>query len=166
MQIQTFQPGLSFALERDNEDPLRHFREEFYFPSHGKKDAVYLCGNSLGLQPKRVEAAFEQELKDWRRYGVLGYHDAKNPWLFYQHQFQKPLSRLAGCFEHEVTVMNTLTLNLHLMLLSFFQPDTRRFKILMEEGAFPSDQYAVETLVKLYNLNPEKAILEIAPRNG
>jgi kynureninase len=166
MQIQKFQPGLSYALERDNEDPLRHFREEFYFPSHGKKEAVYLCGNSLGLQPRGVEAAIDQELKDWRQYAVLGYHEAKHPWLFYQQQFQKPLSRLAGCYEHEVTVMNTLTLNLHLMLLSFFHPVSSRYKILMEAGAFPSDQYAVETLVKLNNLDPAKAILEIAPRNG
>lgn len=166
MQIQAFQPGLSFALEKDTEDPLMHFRNEFYFPSHGEKNAVYFCGNSLGLQPKGVEEAVEQELKDWRRLGVLGYHDAKNPWLFYQHQFQKPLSKLAGCFEHEITVMNGLTVNLHLMLLSFFQPVGQRFKILMEAGAFPSDQYAVETLVKFYGLKPEEAILEIEPRAG
>src|SRR3974390_3829727 len=119
MHASHYYPGLSFALEKDSQDSLRHFRNEFYFPRHGEKDAVYFCGNSLGIQPKGVDDAFHQELEDWRKLGVLGYHEAKNPWLYYQHQFQKSLSRLAGCFEHEVTVMNTLTVNLHLMLLTF-----------------------------------------------
>ena len=166
MQVSDYRPGLSFALEKDRQDPLRSFRNEFYFPCHGDGDAVYFCGNSLGLQPKRVEAAFHEELEDWRKLGVLGYYEAKNPWLYYQHQFQKSLARLAGCFEHEVTVMNTLTVNLHLMLLSFFKPSGTRNKILMEAGAFPSDQYAVETLVKLHGLSPEKTIIELIPREG
>jgi kynureninase len=166
MAVSGYQSELSFALEKDRLDPLKHFRDEFYFPRLGGKDAVYFCGNSLGIQPKRVEAAIQQELDDWRKLGVLGYHEAKNPWLYYQHQFQKSLSRLAGCYDHEVTVMNTLTINLHLMLLSFFKPSGKKNKILMEAGAFPSDQYAVETLMKIHGLDPENSIIELSPRKG
>ncbi|MFI5154692.1 MAG: kynureninase [Chitinophagales bacterium] len=156
----------SIALEKDSLDPLRKFRDSFYFPRAEGRDAIYFCGNSLGLQPKTVETAIKQELQDWRDLAVLGYTRAKNPWLFYQQQFQKTLSTLAGCLEDEVTVMNTLTMNLHLMLLSFYRPSGKRYKIIMEAGAFPSDQYAVETQVRFYGLEPASAIIEIAPRPG
>ncbi len=162
----SIQTQLSIAREKDRMDPLHKFRDSFYFPRSHDRDAIYFCGNSLGLQPKTAEAAIQQELQDWRDLAVLGYTKAKNPWLFYQQQFQKTLSTLAGCLEDEVTVMNTLTLNLHLMLLSFYRPSGKRYKILMEAGAFPSDQYAVETQVKFYGLEPASAILEIAPRPG
>ena len=158
------QTQLSFAREKDRVDPLCKFRDSFYLPQAHGRDAIYFCGNSLGLQPKTVEAAILQELQDWRGLAVLGYTKAKNPWLFYQQQFQKTLSALAGCLEDEVTVMNTLTMNLHLMLLSFYRPAGQRNKILMEAGAFPSDQYAVETQVKFHGLDPKSVILEIAPR--
>lgn len=157
---------LAFAKQQDEKDPLSIFRSQFYFPPHNGKDTIYFCGNSLGLQPKNVEAAIQQELNDWKNLGIGGYLHAKNPWLFYQQNFQKPLSKIVGCKEDELTVMNTLTVNLHLMMLSFYHPTKERYKIMMEAGAFPSDQYAAETQVKFYGFDPGDAIVEIAPRDG
>src|SRR4029079_19743704 len=114
------------------------------------KKTVYLCGNSLGLQPKNVRHEINQELSDWKNKAIAGYLEAKDPWLFYHEQFSGPLSRMMGCKRGEVTVMNALTVNLHLLLLSFYQPDKTRFKILMEAGAFPSDQYAVGSQVQFH----------------
>src|SRR5579871_233028 len=161
-----FEATFAFAHEQDKNDPLRKLREEFYFPQHNGKDAIYFCGNSLGLQSKNISGAIEQELNDWKELVVGGYLHAKNPWLYYQHNFSKPLSKIVGCKENEVTVMNTLTVNLHLMLLSFYHPTKQKYKIMMEAGAFPSDQYAVETQVKFHGFNPDDAIIEIAPREG
>ncbi|MBS1949320.1 MAG: kynureninase [Bacteroidetes bacterium] len=161
-----FHATLGFARQKDEADPLSKFRNEFYFPQYNGKNAIYFCGNSLGLQPKLVKGAIEQELTDWQELAVGGYLHAKNPWLYYQHNFNKPLSKILGCLEHEVTVMNTLTVNLHLMMLSFYHPTRERYKILMEAGAFPSDQYAVETQVKFHGLDPGEAIIEISPRQG
>jgi kynureninase len=161
-----FEATLEFARAKDDNDILKGFRNEFYFPQHKGKDVIYFCGNSLGLQPKNVTKAMEQELKDWQELVVGGYRQAKNPWLYYQHPFNAPLSKIVGCREHEVTVMNTLTVNLHLMLLSFYHPAKKRYKIMMEAGAFPSDQYAVETQVKFHGFDPDDAIIEIAPKEG
>ncbi|MBS1667420.1 MAG: kynureninase [Bacteroidetes bacterium] len=156
----------SFAKQKDQEDPLRHFRSQFYFPQYQGKDTIYFCGNSLGLQSKNIEAAVLQELKDWKEQAIAGFIHAKNPWLYYQHYFRKPLSKIVGCLEHEVTVMNGLTVNLHLMLLSFYQPTKQKYKIMMEAGAFPSDQYAIETQVKMHGFEPADAIIEITPKEG
>ncbi|HSC39057.1 MAG TPA: kynureninase, partial [Chitinophagaceae bacterium] len=145
---------------------LKKFRKEFLFPKRDGEKQIYFCGNSLGLQPKCVEKVILQELKDWKNLAVEGYLHAKNPWLYYQHYFRKPLSKLMGCKKEEVTVMNALTVNLHLLLLSFYRPAGQRYKIMMEAGAFPSDQYAAETQVKFYGYHPEDAIIEVAPRNG
>ena len=161
-----FEATLHFAITKDKEDSLGNFRSQFYFPQHNNKDTIYFCGNSLGLLPKNVSTAIQQELDDWQNLAIGGYLHAKNPWLYYQHNFCKPLSKIVGCLEHEVTVMNTLTVNLHLMMLSFYHPTKERYKIMMEAGAFPSDQYAIETQVKFYGLNPEEAIIEISPREG
>ncbi|ATL46150.1 kynureninase [Chitinophaga caeni] len=161
-----FEASLSFARELDGQDELRNFRDEFYFPERDGKDAIYFCGNSLGLQPKGVEAAIAQELADWRQHAVEGYWNAKNPWLFYQTALREPLAKIMGSRETEISVMNTLTVNLHFMMLSFYKPTKSRFKVLMEEGAFPSDQYAVETQVKMHGFDPEEAIVEIKPRPG
>ena len=166
MQEHPFEATLEWAYARDNEDPLRSFKSQFHFPKHENKDAIYFCGNSLGLQPKTAEAAMQQELDDWKEFAIEGFTKAKNPWLYYQHQFSAPMAAIAGCQEHEVTVMNTLTVNLHLMMLSFYHPTKERYQILMEAGAFPSDQYAVETQVRFYGLDPEKTIIEIHPREG
>jgi len=150
----------------DDADELASFKNQFHFPQHNGADSIYFCGNSLGLQAKAVEAAMQQELKDWQHLAVEGYFRAKHPWLYYQYNFGTALAAMMGCSEEEVTVMNTLTVNLHLVLQSFYRPGKERYKILMEAGAFPSDQYAVETLVKLHGLNPAEAIVEVQPRAG
>lgn len=158
--------SLAYAQTMDLKDALQVFRNEFYFPKKNGQSVIYFCGNSLGLQPKNVKAAIEQELHDWQQLAIDGFVKAKNPWLYYQHAFSLPLSKIVGGKAHEVTVMNTLTVNLHLMMLSFYRPSKKRYKILMEAGAFPSDQYAVETQVKLYDLDPAEAIIEVQTRPG
>lgn len=162
----TFQATLAFATEMDQQDSLHHFRKEFYFPQHQGKDVIYFCGNSLGLQPKNVAKAFETELNTWKELAVGGYFNGPNPWLYYQEYVKPALSKLVGAKEKEVSAMNALTVNLHLLMLSFYKPTPERFKIIMEAGAFPSDQYAVETLVRHFGLNPEDTIIEIAPMEG
>ena len=164
-----FEATLEFAQRKDREDKLHSFRSRFFFPpsiSSPTSDAIYFCGNSLGLQPRDTEAYIRQELEDWQQLAIGGYLHAKNPWMTYQLPFRLPLSKIAGCLPEEVTVMNALTVNLHLLLLTFYRPTATRFKILMEAGAFPSDQYAVETRVRWHGFDPRDAILEIAPRDG
>ncbi len=161
-----FEASLKFAKKLDANDRLRRFRKQFYFPQHKGKKSIYLCGNSLGLQPKKTNEAIKQELKDWKNLAVGGYFGAKNPWLFYQDNFKGPLSKIMGCKQEELTVMNALTVNLHLLLLSFYKPSASRYKIMMEAGAFPSDQYAIETQVRFYGYLPADAIIELEPRAG
>lgn len=150
----------------DQNDPLRSFREQFIFPQHEGHDAVYLCGNSLGLQPKTVRQALLDELDQWATWGVEGHFMGEHPWMHYHKFLLEPTARLVGALPHEVVVMNTLTVNLHLMMVSFYRPTAQRFKIIMEAGAFPSDQYAIETQVRWHGFDPETAIVEIAPRPG
>jgi len=161
-----FTTSRNFALEADKNDRLAAFKQQFHFPKHHGKDAIYFCGNSLGLQSKNVETAIQTELQSWRERAVDGYFRGKNPWLYYQEYLKPSLSGIVGCREEEVTVMNTLTVNLHLLMLSFYHPAKERYKIMMEAGAFPSDQYAVETLVKHFGLKPDDAIIEIHPKKG
>ncbi len=161
-----FTSTLAFAQSKDKEDKLASFKQKFYFPQIDNKDVIYFCGNSLGLQAKTVQAAVQQELNDWKNLGIAGFLTAKNPWMYYQEYFKKPLTKIVGCKEDEVTVMNSLTVNLHLLMLTFYKPTATRFKIIMEAGAFPSDQYAIETQVRHYNFNPAEAVIEIAPREG
>ncbi len=161
-----FEIGIDYALKADKNDPLRNFKEQFYFPQHGGKDVIYFCGNSLGLQPKTVEQCIQTELNTWREMAVGGYFGGKNPWLTYPDSLRNSLANIVGAKENEITVMNALTVNLHLLMMSFYHPTKERFKIIMEEGAFPSDQYAVETFVKHFNLKPADAIIEIAPKKG
>jgi kynureninase len=156
----------SFAENMDANDPLAPFKSQFHFPKHGDSDVIYFCGNSLGLQPKNVAAAIETELTTWRELAIGGYFGGTNPWLHYQEYTRATLAGMMGAKENEITVMNALTVNLHLLMLSFYKPTATRFKIIMEAGAFPSDQYAVETLVKHFNLDPETAIIEIKPEAG
>lgn len=156
----------SFAIDADQEDPLAIYKNQFYFPQHNGKNAIYFCGNSLGLQPKIVAASIQTELDTWKEIAVGGYFGGENPWLYYPDKCKPALSKMIGAKESEVTVMNALTVNLHLMMLSFYKPSPSRFKIIMEAGAFPSDQYAIETLVKHFGLNPTDTIIEISPREG
>jgi kynureninase len=153
---------LAYAQQQDREDELQGFRSRFYFPSN----KIYFCGNSLGLQPREAEEAIRQELADWRDLAIDGYWKARKPWMAYPQAMSGPLSRLAGCQEDEVTVMNALTVNLHLLLLTFYRPGPKRYKILIEAGAFPSDQYAVETQVRWHGRSPHEAIVEVGPREG
>ncbi len=164
--MNSYQSSPEFALEMDSRDTLAPLRNEFYFPQINGKDALYFCGNSLGLQPKTTETALLQELDDWKTWGVEGHFHAKNPWFPYHKILTASLARMVGALESEVVCMNTLTVNLHLLMVSFYRPTKQRYKIIMEAGAFPSDQYAIETQVRFHGLEPNDAIIEIAPREG
>lgn len=164
--LPNFEASLNFAQKLDQQDPLAHYKSLFHFPQHNDQPAIYFCGNSLGLQPTTVADAIETELNTWKNMAVGGYFNGANPWLNYQEYLKPSLAKLVGAKEMEVSAMNALTVNLHLLMLSFYRPTNERFKIIMEAGAFPSDQYAVETLVKHFGLNPDEAIIEIAPHEG
>lgn len=157
---------LKQARHLDDQDVLRSFRQQFVFPQHNGENVLYLCGNSLGLQPKSVRDALLQELDQWAEHAVEGHFRGKLPWMHYHKFLKEQSARLVGAHPHEVVVMNTLTVNLHLMMVSFYRPTSSRFKIIMEAGAFPSDQYAMETQVRWHGFDPKEAIVEIAPRPG
>ena len=157
---------LEFARKLDEHDPLRKFRDRFYIPKHEGKEKIYFTGNSLGLQPKSVEAFVKQELEDWAELGGEGHFEARRPWYPYHEIFPKQLSGIIGCLPEEVVVMNSLTVNLHLLFASFYRPTKNRFKIICEYKAFPSDQYALESQVMLHGLDPASAIIEVKPGNG
>ena len=161
-----FQFTEAFAKEMDQQDPLSKYRAEFLFPQHDGRETVYFTGNSLGLQPKGAQKALQQELDDWAKYGVEGHFEAKNPWFSYHEMFAEPLSKIVGAKPTEVVAMNGLTTNLHLLMVSFYQPTESRYKILCEGKAFPSDQYALETQVKFHGLEPSDTIVELFPREG
>lgn len=157
---------LSFAKQLDELDPLKHFREKFFIPQHNNRDCIYFTGNSLGLQPKSVKEYIQQELDDWAQLGVEGHFHARNPWLSYHEIFPQQLSKIVGALPPEIVVMNSLTVNLHLLMVSFYRPTKERYKIICEAKAFPSDQYAFESQVKFHGFNPDEAIIEVAPRDG
>ena len=161
-----FENSLSFAQSLDANDPLKKFRERFHIPTIEDKEVIYLAGNSLGLLPKKAREYTEQEFVDWENYGVEGHFDAKNPWYYYHHFHREPLAKLVGAKKDEVVAMNSLTVNLHLLLVSFYQPTKERYKIIMEANAFPSDQYAIETQVRYHGFNPDDAIIELKAREG
>jgi kynureninase len=162
-----YQDSIDFAIALDAEDPLRQYRKEFLIPAAGeRKECIYLAGNSLGLQPRKARTYIEQELDDWAKLGVEGHFEAKYPWLPYHENLTDMSARLVGAQPSEVVVMNTLTVNLHLMMVSFYRPTKERFKIVTESGAFPSDQYAVASQAKFHGYNPEEAIIELTPRDG
>jgi kynureninase len=155
------------AQALDAADPLAPFAAEFHHPiDAGGRRLVYLCGHSLGLQPKSAAQYVEQELDDWRRMGVLGHHGAQRPWIPYHEQAAAPLASLIGAHESEVVAMNSLTVNLHLMMVSFFRPDTRRNRILVEKSAFPSDRYAVASQLGFHGLDTGRHLIEVEPRPG
>jgi kynureninase len=158
--------SLSYARTQDAADRLRPFRYQFHFPEHEGSHVLYFCGNSLGLQPKGVEQALMRELEHWRIHGVEGHFRGDMPWMYYHKFLAEQTAHIAGASPEEVVVMNTLTVNLHLMMVSFYRPTRERFKIIMEAGAFPSDQYALESQVRYHGFDPETAIVEVAPREG
>ncbi len=161
-----FENSQLFASRADEVDPLKDFRSKFFIPQHEGKDCIYFTGNSLGLQPNTVSNYIKQELDDWANMGVEGHFDAKNPWLPYHEIFSSLLIPLVGCKEHEVVAMNQLTVNLHLLMVSFYRPTKNRYKIICEYKAFPSDQYAMESQVKWHGFDPDEAIVEVKPREG
>lgn len=161
-----FQNTLDFAKTLGEQDPLKHFREMFYIPILFGKECIYFTGNSLGLQPKRTQDYVVDELEDWASLGVEGHFHARNPWMPYHEIFPKQLSKIVGCKENEVVVMNQLTVNLHLLMVSFYRPTKERYKIICEAKAFPSDQYAFESQVRFHGFNPDDAIIEVSPREG
>lgn len=161
-----FEANLEYASSQDDLDTLHGFRERFYFPQHEGRDVYYFCGNSLGLQPKSAAYLFQKELDDWAAHGVEGHFRAQSPWMYYHNQFSESLAKIVGAKPTEVVAMNTLTVNLHLLLISFYRPTKQRYKIIMEAGAFPSDQYAIETQVKMHGFDPEEAIIELKPKEN
>ena len=161
-----FEPSFDFAQKLDQEDPLRSFREKFVFPQHNGEPVLYFCGNSLGLQPLAVREAVNAELDHWGEHAVEGHFRGEKPWMYYHKFLTEATARLVGALPHEVVVMNTLSVNLHLMMVSFYRPSGKRYKIIMEAGAFPSDQYAVESQVRFHGFEPADAIVEVAPREG
>jgi kynureninase len=164
-----FESTAEFAKKMDLADPLSKYRERFLFPeapNGSGKPAVYLCGNSLGLQPRKTREFINEELDDWAKYGVEGHFQARHPWLPYHEFLTESTARLVGALPTEVVTMNSLTVNAHLLMVSFYRPTQTRFKILTEAGAFPSDQYAVASQVKLHGYDPKQAIVELKPRAG
>ncbi|MBC7834699.1 MAG: kynureninase [Phycisphaerales bacterium] len=162
-------PSEAFALRQDEQDVLRHARELFTIPrspANGHQDAIYLTGNSLGAMPKSVRPAIEQELADWERLGVEAHMHGKNPWVPYHEACREPASRLVGALPSEVVLMNSLTVNLHLLMVSFYRPTTERFKIVIEDTAFPSDSYAVQSQAAFYGFDASAAIIRLKPREG
>lgn len=155
------------AATLDAADPLRGWREHFAIPKQANGEPeIYLCGNSLGLQPDTTERYLREELEDWRKFGVKGHFGARRPWMPYHEELTTQTSHLVGARETEVVNMNTLTVNLHLMMVSFYRPDAKRYKLLIEKPAFPSDRYAAESQVRHHGLDPADALLEIGPREG
>jgi kynureninase len=148
----------------DERDSVNGYRDRFLLPKTAGGDCIYLCGHSLGLQPKTAAAYVEQELRDWAALGVEGHFHAKNPWMPYHRLLTEQTAELVGAKPVEVVVMNSLTVNLHLMMISFYRPTKRRHKIVVERGAFPSDQYAVKSQIRFHGFDPATSLIELTPR--
>ena len=161
-----FENSEAFAKGLDAEDSLAGYRQKFHFPTLNGKDVVYFTGNSLGLQPKGAREAILQEFDDWAAFGVEGHFEARNPWYSYHEMFAEPAANLVGAKPAEVVLMNTLTTNLHLAMVSFYRPRGKRYKIICEGKAFPSDLYALESQARFHGYDPDDAIVELHPRDG
>jgi kynureninase len=161
-----FENNIDFARQLDEQDPLKNFRDKFYFPTFHEKTVRYFTGNSLGLQPKTVASYIQQELEDWQKYGVEGHFLAKRPWFAYHENLTEKVAKIVGAKPIEVVVTHSLTTNLHLLMVSFYRPQGKRTKILCEAKAFPSDQYALESQVKFHGLNLADHLVEVGPRAG
>ena len=162
----TFENSLAFAQQLDAQDPLKQYQNEFSFPQVNGKKVIYFTGNSLGLQPKSARTYVDEVMNDWANLAVEGHFYAEKPWWDYHERFANPLSKLVGALPSEVTVMNTLTVNLHLLMVSFYRPTNQRYKIICEEKAFPSDQYLFQSQVRFHGYSPEDAIVEVKRREG
>jgi len=159
--------SLNYAQQCDAKDDLSSFRDQFLFPTDSEGNPlIYLCGNSLGLQPARTSAYIQKELEDWAKFGVEGHLDAEHPWLPYHEFLTQNMAQLVGAKPSEVVMMNSLTTNLHLMMVSFYQPTATRYKIIVESDAFPSDKYAVESQLKFHGFDPEDGLILWTPPEG
>ena len=161
-----FENTREFAKSLDAQDELRKYRDEFHFPHVNGKQVIYFTGNSLGLQPKRTKSYVDEVMTDWANLAVEGHFYSDKPWWDYQERFAVPLSDIVGAKPAEVGVMNTLTVNLHLLMVSFYNPTPHKYKIICEEKAFPSDQYMFQSQVKFHGFDPKDAIVEIKRREG
>lgn len=161
-----FENTLEFARSLDAKDNLRKYRDEFIFPKIKGKEVIYFTGNSLGLQPKRTKGFVDEVMKDWAELAVEGHFYAEKPWWDYHERLAEPLAKVVGALSEEVSVMNTLTVNLHLLMVSFYRPTATRFKILCEEKAFPSDQYMFQSQVRFHGMDPDNTIVEVKKREG
>jgi kynureninase len=167
VKIPSFQPGEEFPAAMDAQDPLAHFRQRFHLPkTKDGQECVYLCGHSLGLEPKSARSYMDQEFEDWARLGVEGHFHGSNPWMPYHRLLTGQTAGLVGAEPVEVVVMNSLTVNLHLMMASFYRPTAARHKIVIERGAFPSDQYAVQSQILFHGFHPQQSLIELTPREG
>lgn len=162
-----YQNNIAFAKAQDAQDPLQAYRNKFHIPVDAdNNELIYMCGNSLGCQPKAVAAYLDQELKDWANLGVEGHFNAENPWMPYHEKLSEPMAAIVGAKPSEVVIMNTLTTNLHLMMVSFYNPTPGRHKIIIESDAFPSDKYAVESQIRQRGFDPETSLILWQPRTG
>ncbi len=162
-----FEFSEAFARKMDAQDALKNFREKFHIPKRPNgEDVLYFTGNSLGLQPKTTRSYIEQELKDWETFGVEGHFSAKNPWMPYHELLTEQMAKIVGARTIETVVMNSLTVNLHLLMVSFYRPSRERYKIVIEAGAFPSDQYAVGSQIKFHGFDIENSLIELKPREN
>ena len=165
--MSTYKLGLEYALAQDQKDALKHYRKLFHIPKDKEgNDWLYFTGNSLGLQPKSTKSYINQELDDWAKLGVEGHFEAKNPWMSYHEYLTKSMAKIVGAKPIEVVVTNTLTTNLHLLMVSFYQPTKTKYKIVIESDAFPSDRYAVESQLKFHGFDPSDSIIEWTPPKG
>lgn len=161
-----FQNSSQYARKLDRADPLRSFRSLFSLPQVKGTKAIYLTGNSLGLQPKTTKKFVAEELDDWAKLGSHGHLQSRRPWIQYHKLAKKTLAALTGAKPGEVVAMNQLTVNIHLLMVSFFRPTKKRYKIITEAGAFPSDQYAFESQLRYHGFDPDRALIELQPREG
>ncbi len=163
-----FEDSLAFAQQLDQQDPLAHMRECFHIPKikHSEQDEIYFCGNSLGLQPRLTAQYLNDELSKWQTLGVKGHFDCEFPWMPYHEFLAEESAKLVGGKPSEVVNMNSLTANLHFLMVSFYRPSAKKFKVLIEDHAFPSDHYAVESQIKFHGFDPDEALVLLKPRDG
>lgn len=164
--MNSFENTLTFAQQCDQSDRLNAYQQQFIFPKHNRQPVIYFTGNSLGLQPKIAKDYVSEVMKDWANLAVDGHFYAEKPWWDYHERLSAPLAKVVGALPEEITVMNTLTVNLHLLLVSFYRPTRQRFKIICEEKAFPSDQYMLQSQVRLHGFEPKDSLIELKKREG
>ncbi len=165
--MNNYQASLAYAKEQDQKDPLNRFREKFHIPKDNQgNNLVYLCGNSLGLQPKNTQKYIQEELEDWAKLGVEGHTVAQHPWMPYHEFLSNTMAKIVGAKPNEVVMMNTLTTNLHLLMVSFYQPTKTKYKIVIESDAFPSDKYAVESQLDFHGFDKKEGLVLWKPSQG